>query len=149
MWLLGGCMMRRIKGFTLVEIVVTVAIFAIVAMIAMPSIGHVANSQRYKRDTQELISKIKEVRTYALVHRQAATLTLDDDSVDEPPAFYWKPNSNASLKTSTDNEIKFNAQGYLSSAFDEVELCRDSDTSTIISFTALGKIHHVESGNCT
>lgn len=53
--------MQKKNGFTLIELMVTIAILAIVAMIAAPSFGKMIERQKIK-NIEDLINVIKQAR---------------------------------------------------------------------------------------
>lgn len=70
------------SGFTLIELMVTIAVLAIIAGIAAPSISNQLANQRVKSTTAILSNALKEARAESLIRRQNITLTIDD-SADE------------------------------------------------------------------
>ena len=79
--------MKKNKGFTLIELMVTIAVLGIVAGMAAPSFGNIIKNQRFKSDTSDLINKIKQARTYAVLNHQDVTLKLNAAVADNPPVF--------------------------------------------------------------
>ena len=67
-------------GFTLIELMVTIAVLAIIAGIAAPSISNQLANQRVKSTTSLLLNTLKEARVESVVRRQNITLTVDDSS---------------------------------------------------------------------
>lgn len=70
------------SGFTLIELMVTIAVLAIIVSIAAPSISNQLANQRVKSTTATLSNALKEARVESLIRRQNITLTVDD-SADE------------------------------------------------------------------
>lgn len=143
--------MKKNKGFTLIELMVTIAVLGIVAGMAAPSFGNIIKNQRFKSDTSDLINKIKQARTYAVLNHQDVTLKLNAAVADNPPVFNWISGGTARLKNISNTEVKFDKQGFLRSSFEIVEVCKStgSSESVKITLTALGQIHKVEKGACT
>ena len=143
--------MQKEKGFTLIELMVTIAVLAIVAGMAAPSFGNMIKSQKFKSNTNDLINKIKQARTYAVLSHQDVTLKLNAAGADNAPIFNWISEDTARLKNTSNMEIKFDKQGFLRSSFEVVEVCKSTgiSESVKITLTALGQIHKVEKGACT
>lgn len=143
--------MQKNKGFTLIELMVTIAILVIVTMMAAPSFGNMIKNQKFKSNTNALIDKIKQARTHAVLNHQGVTLKLNVAGTDNPPIFNWISEGSAQLKNASDTEVEFDKQGFLRSTFDVIEVCKNtgSSESIKITLTALGQIHKVEKGACT
>ncbi|USA52350.1 GspH/FimT family pseudopilin [Acinetobacter sp. C32I] len=70
------------SGFTLVELIVTIAIVAIIAVMAAPSFATMYSRQKLESSARELVMKISEARSQAVLLRQTTGLclaTLSDD----------------------------------------------------------------------
>lgn len=61
--------MARSQGFTLVEMMVTVAVAAILISIAMPSLNRIADSNALKATTRDLVSTINTARSQSISTR--------------------------------------------------------------------------------
>ena len=68
------------SGFTLIELMVTIAVLAIIAGIAAPSINTQLANQRVKSTTSTLENALKESRTESVIRRQKITLTYTNTS---------------------------------------------------------------------
>ena len=62
--------MQKMKGFTLIELIITITVLAILATIAVPSFNSLLNRQKLNASARELMSKLVEARTQALTIRQ-------------------------------------------------------------------------------
>ena len=58
------------SGFTLIELMVTIAVLAIIASIATPSISNQLANQRVKSTTATLVNALKEAKAESLIRRQ-------------------------------------------------------------------------------
>lgn len=67
-------------GFTLIELMVTIAVLAIVASIAAPSISTQLANQRVKSTTATLDNALKEAKAESVIRRQSLTVSYDEDS---------------------------------------------------------------------
>ena len=70
--LFGGSMQRTKKnhGFTLIELMVTIAVMAIIATMAAPSFGNMLNRQDLNKSSQELIAILNKARSVAVLERR-------------------------------------------------------------------------------
>jgi len=67
------------SGFTLIELMVTIAVLAIIVGIAAPSISTQLANQRVKSTTATLVNALKEARSESLIRRQEVEVSIDDD----------------------------------------------------------------------
>lgn len=68
------------SGFTLIELMVTIAVLAIIVSIAAPNISNQLADQRVKSTTATLTNALKEAKTESIVRRQPLILNFDDNS---------------------------------------------------------------------
>ena len=68
------------SGFTLIELMVTIAVLAIIVSIAAPSISTQLANQRVKATTATLANALKEAKVESRILRQPLTLTYDESS---------------------------------------------------------------------
>ena len=68
------------SGFTLIELMVTIAVLAIIVGIAAPSISTQLANQRVKSTTATLANALKEARVESVIRRQNITLSYDNAS---------------------------------------------------------------------
>ena len=68
------------SGFTLIELMVTIAVLAIIVGIAAPSISTQLANQRVKSTTATLANALKEAKAESIIRRQPLTLSFDDNS---------------------------------------------------------------------
>ncbi|WP_227680009.1 GspH/FimT family pseudopilin [Psychrobacter frigidicola] len=70
------------SGFTLIELMVTIAVLAIIVSIAAPNISTQLANQRVKSTTAILNNALKEARTESVIRRQPLVLSYDNNSDD-------------------------------------------------------------------
>ena len=66
------------SGFTLIELMVTIAVLAIIVGIAAPSISTQLANQRVKSTASTLENALKEAKAESIIRRQSLTLSFDD-----------------------------------------------------------------------
>ena len=68
------------SGFTLIELMVTIAVLAIIVGIAAPSISIQLANQRVKSTTATLANALKEAKAESIIRRQTITLSYANNS---------------------------------------------------------------------
>ncbi len=76
-------------GFTLIELVITVAIIGIIAAIAAPSMQTQIQQARVKDGINVLEAAIKEARTQAIIMQRPTRLVLTNTSADKRATIYF------------------------------------------------------------
>ncbi|WP_350587790.1 prepilin-type N-terminal cleavage/methylation domain-containing protein [Psychrobacter sp. 78a-MNA-CIBAN-0178] len=66
------------SGFTLIELMVTIAVLAIIVSIAAPNISTQLANQRVKSTTATLANALKEAKVESILRRQPLTLSFDN-----------------------------------------------------------------------
>ena len=68
------------SGFTLIELMVTIAVLAIIVSIAAPNISTQLANQRVKSTTSTLVNALKEAKVESVIRRQNLTLSYNNTS---------------------------------------------------------------------
>ncbi|NIE96588.1 prepilin-type N-terminal cleavage/methylation domain-containing protein [Acinetobacter sp. Tr-809] len=71
------------SGFTLVELIITIAVFAIIALLAAPSFATMYSRQKLESSARELVMKISEARSQAVLLRESTGVCLASLSDDD------------------------------------------------------------------
>ena len=66
------------SGFTLIELMVTIAVLAIIVSIAAPSISNQLANERVKSTTATLVNALKEAKVESVIRRQSLEFSFDD-----------------------------------------------------------------------
>lgn len=168
--------MRTNRGFTLIELMVTIAVLAIIATLAAPSFGDMMTEQNLNKSTRDLTISLNEARSQAVTTRSLVQVYFADDvsdkyeedifkalpsdaDVDEVKdklsqrtAFIWIPSGNAQLKSGSPRSITFDITGVVSGANADTkfEICEKSGgkKSRIISISRMGTIQQIIEGTC-
>lgn len=113
------------EGFTLVELIVTIAVMAIIAMMAAPSMSNLLESKRLDTNQRDLISTLSEAKSQAVLGRQNVSVNLNSAASNTATLLNWQPTSNNTLtlkNIAADNTqsslaittLTFNANGVVS-----------------------------------
>lgn len=90
-------MNNKKNGFTLIELIVTISVLVILALVATPSISNLLAKQKLNMTTRDLVSTFNEARNQAvLLHKNTEVIlhsTLENTSTN----FYWDKESGTSL----------------------------------------------------
>lgn len=80
--------MQNSRGFTLVELMVTIAVIAILAMIAAPSMSNMVTKQRLDTTARELAYTFGDARSKSAVLRKEVVVKFEDGANTETE-FHW------------------------------------------------------------
>ncbi|MDR7015992.1 GspH/FimT family pseudopilin [Acinetobacter sp. 3657] len=75
--------MGKGRGFTLIELMVTIAILAIVAMMAVPSFGNMVARQKLNAATRELTLAINQAKSQAALMKTTVAVCLNRTNTDD------------------------------------------------------------------
>ncbi len=103
----GGSMRRKEQGFTLIELMITIAILAIIATMAVPSFTQTIRKNQLISDTRDFVDLLAETRSEA-IFKQGERVLAVDNSVS---TFYKKWSSTHVTKDSGDASVTFNRLG--------------------------------------
>lgn len=80
--------MGKSRGFTLIELIVAIAVFAVVVAMAAPSFMHIIRKQQLNDDAKDFVDQLVELRSDAILKQKTQTLSLAEDNgegdEDEP-----------------------------------------------------------------
>ena len=152
--------MQRTKknhGFTLIELMVTIAVMAIIATMAAPSFGDMLLKQNLNKSTRDLIGILTDAKTKAVLERREITLTLKDVKQNSKlenteSIFYWQPSGKAILKTGSATSVIFRPNGLVKASTDTTfTICNQvgGNSSKIIVISKMGAIQMVSESSCT
>jgi len=85
-------------GFTLVELMVTIAVMAIIAMMAAPSMLNLLENKRLDENQRDLINTLSEAKSQAILGRQDISINLNSTASNTPTSFNWKTASNNTIE---------------------------------------------------
>ncbi|KAA8731694.1 prepilin-type N-terminal cleavage/methylation domain-containing protein [Acinetobacter qingfengensis] len=142
--------MQKNTGFTLVELMVTIAVLAIIMMMAVPSFSTLMAKQNLNATTQELIATLTEARGQAILKRTAVTVTLNSTSENSSNHYYWSPKSNNTLTAPSGlSSITFNENGTVTADTDFVICNSRSNTTKTFSLSVMGVVYAMPSADGT
>lgn len=107
-----GGIVNKNNGFTLIELMVTIAVLGIIAAMAAPSFGNMLNKQNLNKSGQDLITVLNKARSIAVLERRLMEVKLTtSQTVDTVNQLNWIPSGKSILKTGSTNSIFFGISG--------------------------------------
>lgn len=144
--------MYKSKGFTLIELMVVIAVMAIIAMMAAPSFSDLMLKQNLNKSARELVLTLSEARAKAALERRQVTVALNSSVENTPGQLNWAPSGKANLKTTTPTTVVFKTTGLVDTANDiSFVVCNKAggNLSKTITITKMGTVQIVADGSCT
>ncbi|RKG54700.1 type II secretion system protein GspH [Acinetobacter cumulans] len=144
--------MYKSKGFTLIELMVVIAVMAIIAMMAAPSFNALLLKQNMNKSARALASTLSEARAKAALERRQVTVVLNSSAENTPSQLNWAPSGQAILKTTTPTQVVFKTTGLVDTT-NEIPfvVCNKTggNLSKTITITKMGTVQIVADGSCT
>jgi len=143
------------SGFTLIELMVTIAVLAIIVGIAAPSISNQLANQRVKSTTATLVNALKEAKVESVIRRQEVEFSFDDSTHSmniETKAV--SPDEVASYSYSSKSTIKANKSSITFSPSKRADaviynICDDKSSATMqVIVTEVANISTILGGSC-
>lgn len=98
---------RKNKGFTLIELVVTIAVLAIIATMAVPSFSQTIRRNQLISETRDFVDLLVETRSEAIFKQSERVLAVNSSVT----TFYKKWSPVHVTKDSGDTTVTFNRLG--------------------------------------
>lgn len=138
--------MTRVKGFTLVELMVIVVLLAIIAAIAIPNFTMLIRNNQLQAKADELHDLLQYARGEAVTNRDTAELTINTGdwllSVGDSERIIQSNATQAQVRTNlTGTSQIYHPNGTASAA--RFTICRDNDATSgyLIEVKASGITH--------
>lgn len=146
------------SGFTLIELMVTIAVLAIIVSIAAPSISTQLANQRVKSTAATLANALKEAKSESIIRRQDVELSIDnnaltieienlDEDEDEIASYNYSANNTIEIDEDTDAVI-FRPDKRADAVIYTVCDSKNSSSSMQVIVTAIASISVVTGGTC-
>lgn len=147
-------MIKLNQGFTLIEVLIVIAIIAIVASIAAPRFQNTIQAQSLNAQAKDLILLLNTARSQALTLRQEANVNINSDMNDTGLDFNWQSEKkNKIVEKTTQFTITFLPNGTVkgfNTSTTSISLCNSVlKKSKRIRISRTGSVAMLADGTCT
>lgn len=149
-------MNKKNRGFTLIELMVTIAFLGVITAMAAPSMGNILSKQKLNSTTREFIRTLTTAKTQAVLLRKEITVQLNSTATDTQYIYNWQPSTGNALTApvsiptiifTADGTLKNSNSGVFSST--SFIICNASaNQSKTITLTRMGGITLDGEGSC-
>lgn len=145
--------LNRAKGFTLIELMISIGVLAIITTMAIPTFNNMILNQNLNKSTRELIAIFSEARAKAALERQTITVNLNNSAANTDDQLNWMPSGKAVLRSGV-TQIQFLANGMTNTGTDNsFQLCDqalvNSKRSKIVTISRMGTVQIIRDGSCS
>lgn len=98
--------MQKNKGFTLIELMVTIAVLGIIATLATPSFGNLIQKRKLETETRKLAFILSDLRSKATVLRKEVKLVFGTGD-STATTIYWMPSDSDIVLDTTSADVYF------------------------------------------
>lgn len=149
------------EGFTLIELMVTIAVLAIIVSIAAPNISTQLANQRVKATTATLVNALKEAKAESVIRRQninvvysstAKTIVLQNTSNTVLSTYSINSKSTISISPETVTTVTFQPNKMTSNSTQVTYTICDSNTAASarqVGVSAIANISNKLGGACS
>lgn len=152
---------KNSAGFTLIELMVTIAVLAIIVSIAAPNMSTQLANQRVKSTTATIENALKEAKAESVIRRQDVTLTYNSASTPktltltangtELSKFSIAGQSTVTITPTTATGVIFRSNKTISGSSSVVYTICDSNNKAAprqIEVSTIANISHKPGGSC-
>ena len=148
------------SGFTLIELMVTIAVLAIIVSIAAPSISTQLANQRVKSTATTITSTLKDAKVESIIRRQdirviysntAKTIVLQNTSGTVLATYNVNPTSTVSITPNTVTTVTFQPNKVTSNGTKVTYTICDSNTAATprqIEVSTIASVSNKPGGTC-
>lgn len=86
------------EGFTLIELMVTIAVMAIIAVMAVPSMSNILEAKHFDDNQNNLMQTFNLARSQAVLNRTNVSVNLNSNAANTSTNFNWIADQHNSLE---------------------------------------------------